>query len=216
MTRKPTNGDVALGVNRAIDRRDFLNGVAVTAGLIGSGLAGAAAAWPQDEPSYDPAVLTGLRGDHPGSFEAAHRPARRRFLVPRHAPLEDTGEAFCDLIIVGAGISGLSAAWFYRQSRPDARILILDNHDDFGGHAKRNAFHLDGRLQLLNGGTLEIDSPRPYSPAADGLIKALGIDPPALAKAFDRRQVYSDLGLSYGFFFDRETFGTDRLVAGAP
>ena len=51
------------------------------------------------------------------------------------------GEEF-DLVVVGGGISGLAAAYFYRQARPNARILILDNHDDFGGHAKRNEFHV--------------------------------------------------------------------------
>ncbi len=100
--------------------------------------------------------------------------------------------------------------------RPDARILILDNHDDFGGHAKRNEFHLDGKLQLLNGGTLEIDSPRPYSPQAAGLLKTLGIDPVALTKACDRDELYPSLGLAHGVFFDKETFGVDRTVAGAP
>ena len=89
-------------------------------------------------------------------------------------------------MVVGGGISGLSAAYFYRAARPNAQILILDNHDDFGGHAKRNEFHLGGKLQLLNGGTLEIDSPRPYSAVADGLLKTLGIDPPALSKACDQ------------------------------
>ncbi|MEM1001414.1 MAG: FAD-dependent oxidoreductase, partial [Bacteroidota bacterium] len=31
-----------------------------------------------------------------------------------------------DLIVVGAGISGLAAAWFYRREHPDARILLLE------------------------------------------------------------------------------------------
>ena len=92
--------------------------------------------------------------------------------------------------MVGAGISGLAAAHFYRSARPDANILILDNHDDFGGHAKRNEFHLGGKLHLLNGGTLEIDSPRPYSSVADGLLKDLGVDPVALSKACDRDELY--------------------------
>ena len=166
-------------------------------------------AWPQDRPDYYPPMLTGMRGSHPGSLRERPRPARRRFLVG-HTALGDTGETY-DLVVVGGGISGLAAAYFYRAARPDARILILDNHDDFGGHAKRNEFHLDGKLHLLNGGTLEIDSPYPYSPAADGLLKALGIDPPALAKACDRDEVYPALGLRHGVFFDKETFGVDRL-----
>ena len=127
------------------------------------------------------------------------------------APVE-TGESY-DLVVVGAGISGLAAAWFYRQQQPDARILILDNHDDFGGHAKRNEFHDGGRFNLANGGTLAIDSPRPYSAVADGLIRALGIDPVGM-KSIEKRDVYGSLGLKRGFFFDRETFGADALVTG--
>jgi spermidine dehydrogenase len=59
-----------------------------------------------------------------------------------------------------------------------------------------------------------IDSPRPYSAVASGLLKALGIDPVALSKQSNRPEVYEKLG--QGVFFDRATFGSDRLVAGLP
>jgi spermidine dehydrogenase len=221
MAGKGRWSDEALGMGRPIDRRDFLNGVAVAVGALGTGLGAGAAvaeaaggAWPQDRPGYYPPVLTGLRGSHPGSFENAHA-LRDGDFWSRHSGVEDTGEHY-DLIVVGGGISGLSAAYFYRARRPDARVLILDNHDDFGGHAKRNEFHLDGKLHLMNGGTLEIDSPRPYSPVADGLLKSLGIDPVALTKQCDRDELYPSLGMGAGVYFDRETFGADRLVGGAP
>ena len=125
-----------------------------------------------------------------------------------------TGETF-DLVVVGGGISGLAAAYFYRKlAGNSARILILDNHDDFGGHAKRNEFRPGGRLLLANGGTLAIESPFPYSPVAKGVMDDLGIDPTALqAKCYDR-EVYR--GLQGAVFFDKETFGTDRLVVGRP
>jgi spermidine dehydrogenase len=225
MSDKPRWSDKALGMDRPIDRRDFLNGLAVgigaLGGAIGAGFGATAAAaqaaaspWPQDQTGYYPPVLDGLRGSHAGSFEAAHALRDGDFWA-NNAALTDTNERY-DLVIVGGGISGLSAAHFYRASRPDAKILILDNHDDFGGHAKRNEFHLGGKLHLMNGGTLEIDSPRPYSPIADGLLKTLGIDPDALTKACDRDDLYPSLGLGRGVFFDKETFGEDRLVTGAP
>jgi len=218
MSNDRSFSDKALGMHRPIGRRDFLNGVAVGVGVLGSGLAGvssaaAAAAWPQDQADYYPPELTGMRGSHPGSFENAHRVRDGDFWDGRGAA-EDSGERY-DLVIVGGGISGLSAAHFYRAANPNARILILDNHDDFGGHAKRNEFHLDGRLHLMNGGTLEIDSPRPYSAVAGGLLKTLGVDPVALTRDCDKPR-YADMGLKHGVFFDKETFGVDKLVAGAP
>jgi len=218
MAGRRRRSDRALGMDRTIDRRDFLNGVAVAIGAIGAPGIGLAAdpatPWPQDQPGYYPPILNGLRGSHPGSFESAHALRDGDFWSQAPAP-EDTGERY-DLVVVGGGISGLSAAHFYRAAKPGAKILILDNHDDFGGHAKRNEFHLDGKLHLLNGGTLEIDSPRPYSAVADGLLKTLGIDPPALNAACDKDELYPSLGMGRGVFFDRETFGEDRMVAGAP
>jgi len=113
------------------------------------------------------------------------------------------------------GISGLAAAYFYRaRTSPSARILILDNHDDFGGHAKRNELTAGGRMLLANGGTWAIESPYSYSQEAAGLMKELGIDPAALETKCADRNVYRGLGTAT--FFDKETFGADRLVTGQP
>jgi spermidine dehydrogenase len=219
---KDSPRDRALGMDRLIDRRDFLNGVAMSAASLSAAMAmsgcahmsgtGAANAPTATTAENYPPARNGLRGSHPGAFETAHAVRDGTFgrTAEPPAPTDDT----YDLVVVGAGISGLSAAYFYRQARPNARILILDNHDDFGGHAKRNEFTLGGKLHLLNGGTELIDSPRAYSPVASGLLKDLGIDPVKLAKDCEKNEIYA--GLKPATFFDKETFGADRLVVGGP
>ena len=197
----------------SISRRDFLNGAALTiaAGLTPAAQVGAQVA---AQPVRYPPALTGLRGQHAGSFEAAHAQAydRTRFRLD-DAPIEER----YDLVVVGAGISGLAAAWFYRRAAgPSARILVLDNHDDFGGHAKRNEFTLDGRLVLGYGGSESIDSPGTnYSYVAKALLRELGVEIARFESAFDRT-FYSSRGLARGLFFPREAFGRDVLVAGEP
>jgi spermidine dehydrogenase len=170
------------------------------------------AATGQDALGYYPPTLTGMRGSHPGSFETAHAVRDGDFWENAGKPV-DTGENY-DLIVVGGGISGLAAAYFYRKQTPSVRILILDNHDDFGGHAKRNEFRPGGRLLLTNGGTVAIESPFPYSKQARELIAELGIDPPAFQKEYTDRDAYQGMGFAY--FFDKETFEAERLVTGAP
>jgi len=219
------SGDRDLGMSGDITRRDFLNGMAVgvagamsvpalsEAGLVGreSGQAGTAATL---NPASYPPARTGMRGSHAGSFEVAHRVRDARAWKDAAA---DTGERY-DLVVVGGGISGLSAAHYFRAAvGPEARVLVLDNHDDFGGHAKRNEFTHDGRMLMLNGGTLNIEAPQQYSDVAMGLLRRIGVD----IDRFERdtaqdRATYQRMGLRNAVFFPKERFGEDRLVAGTP
>jgi spermidine dehydrogenase len=199
--------DRYLGMDRAITRRDFINGAAVMVGgtlLAGRYVCGnSAETEPQNQAGYDPPKLTGMRGSPPGSFETSHALRDGTFWGTAASP-SNTKELY-DLVIVGAGISGLAAAHVFRERAGEsARILILENHDDFGGHAKRNEFHLGGKLQLCNGGTFLIDSPTPYSSQADGLLKKLGIDPPKLEEATTDHKLYRSLGLKSAIFFNKE------------
>jgi spermidine dehydrogenase len=206
-----------------ITRRDFLNGVAIAiaGGVAGielaaagtpaaagtSAAAGAAASGAAADPNYPP-NRSGLRGSHAGSFEAAHR-----LRDGGHFDLAGVAVSeHYDLIVVGAGISGLAAAHFYAQRRPGARILLLDTNDDFGGHAKRNEFDVDGRTLIGYGGTQSIDGPKhKWSAVASALLRDLGIDVQRLGRDFDQI-FYERWNLRRATFFKQETFGTDRIV----
>lgn len=197
--KKPTN--------RGIDRRDFLNGVALTVGgtIVAPDVLGSAFAADTNAP-YPPA-LSGMRGSHPGSFEVAHA-----LVQGAEWTHEDTGEDY-DLVVVGAGISGLSAAYIYRRDvDPDARILILDNHDDFGGHAKRNEFRYKGETLIGFGGTMLMEVPAGYPAVAKQLVEELGI-PYNDDTSFNHYGKLADMGLKAGIFLGKEVFGADHLLA---
>ena len=207
--------DRDLGMHAKITRRDFLDGVAVSAlAGLAAGAAGCAShahstsALQQSE-AYPPET-TGLWGQDNSSYAVMHEIRDGRYWRLAPAP-RATGEHY-DLVVVGAGLSGLAAAYFYRQARPNARILILETRRDFGGHAGRNEFHVNGRLLLSNAGTQSMESPGDYRPSAARLVRELGIDVDRFYRYF-QQQRYDKL--STGIFFNRHTFGRDHFVAGA-
>lgn len=199
-----------LGMGAAITRRDLCQGMALALGaapLLSLPRETVAALLSDD---YYPPALTGLRGMHVGSFEVAHALAREKQVFPR--PDTRTDDIY-DLVIVGAGLSGLAAAWYYRRAHAGARILLLDNHDDFGGHAKRNEFQYQGRTLLCHGGSQSIDTPRAYSRVAKDFLRDLGIDTQRFYRYYDR-EFTKRHGLTTGIFFDREHWGRTALARG--
>ena len=191
-----------------ITRREFIDGVAVSvaASLLPGGLRA------QSAPSFYPPGATGWRGSTPADLQTAHLVRDgKRYALEGLAVDEQY-----DLIVIGAGIGGLAAAHYFHASHPKARVLILENHDEFGGHARRNEFNVDGRVLIGYGGSEAIQSPRGlWSPGARQLLTAIGVDLRQFDTAFNRT-LYPGLGMSRGIFFGREAFGVDRLVRGDP
>lgn len=207
-----SNDDRSLGMHRDISRRDFINGVALTAATLASPMASLAAQADEVtlDGSYPPARL-GMRGSHPGSFEAAHSLRdTRAFNTSTSRRADET----YDLVVVGGGLSGLGAAhYFLKNAGRQAKVLVLDNHDDFGGHAKRNELSYQGRILVADGGTSEIESPSRYNRWALELMRDVGVDLDRYTRANQSSsKIYPSLGLRSGHFFDKETFGSDRLV----
>jgi spermidine dehydrogenase len=207
-----------LGMARRMDRRDFLNGMAIGVGAV-SGAIHARPAHASDRTrggqaagleTYPPRRL-GLRGQHAAAVEAFGAIDAGRYAQFPGIDV-DTNETY-DLVIVGGGLSGLSAAYFWQKALPNQRVLILDNHDDFGGHAKRNEFVYDGRTYVSFGGTMSIATPYPYSYMAKRLVEDLGIDVTKNVEVTNR-VLFDTYDLGPGTFFDKEHFGEDRLVVG--
>jgi spermidine dehydrogenase len=199
-------------VNSTITRRDFLNGVALSAGALATapyhtfalGEPGAAAS------EYYPPLLTGMRGSHKGSFEVAHALAWRG---EKPADYEALDEHY-DLVVVGGGISGLAAAYLYRKKMgAGAKILVLDNHDDFGGHAKRNEFEMGGKTLLGFGGSVNLEQAA-MGPGAYQLLEEIGVDFKVLQDAGAQDYALSNGEAPFGLYLDKQSYGKDQIVAG--
>jgi spermidine dehydrogenase len=204
-------GQQIKSAKRHITRRDYLNGMAVFAVGFATGAVTMRSGFPESDmpveaplteamletsptlPSdYYPPTLTGMRGSHVGSFETAHSLAWRG---ERPAEFADLDEEY-DMVVVGAGISGIAAAYLYQQQAgKDKRILLLDNHDDFGGHAKRNEFHYQGHMILGAGGSGYFGSPSSYAPETKKIIKDAGFDTDELKNSTEPNYYGSPIGL---------------------
>jgi len=210
--KKPS--DKRLGMQRAITRRDFVQGAAVAAGAVlqagavgASGGANASAGAQRMTIADYPPVKTGMRGSHPGAYEIAHALARDGAKFPEPKSTEE----HYDLIVVGAGISGLAAAHYYQKRfGADSKILLLENHDDFGGHAKRNEFHQSGEMVLSLGGTHNLEW-WSFSKTVNAFMQEHGVDCKAMRKQMDF--AYGrDAPNSPAMWFDETTYGVNRLV----
>jgi spermidine dehydrogenase len=142
----------------AVTRRDFVGGT-----LLGAGASLLTMASPgairEAQAQTVKAPMTGLGpewtgpggiGDYAHSngnthevVNAAHAGIRNQEFDKLLRLAEDTGEHY-DVVIVGCGQAGVFAGYTYRKERPNAKVLLLDQHPIFGGEAKQNEFEVDG------------------------------------------------------------------------
>ena len=193
-----------------IARRDFINGTLMVAGASmlpfkSSSQAVMAAL----NPEYYPPALTGLRGSHPGSNEHAHSQALTK--QTDWGPTTDLKEEY-DLVVVGGGLSGLSAAYFYQQEHGrDKKVLILDNHDDFGGHAKRNEHTIGRDTRISYGGSQSLVQPNHAHEIVRNLLEDIGIDLDRFKTAYDT-DFFKRHNLGAVTYFNKRIFGEDKVV----
>ena len=193
-----------------ITRRDFINGTLMVAGssMLPSA-ASSQAAMAALDPSYYPPARTGLRGSHPGSNDHAH--SRAWAGRSDWGPTTKLPEIY-DLVVVGGGLSGLSAAYFYQQKHgTDKKVLILDNHDDFGGHAKRNEHTINGNMRISYGGSQSIVEPNHANKVVLDLLEDIGVDLDRFKTAYDT-DFFKRHDLGGVTYFNEEVFGEDKVV----
>lgn len=211
----------SVGPGTDITRRDFLNGT-----LLGAG------AMLLDLPA--PSAMLGANSDwngYGGVGDYAHsngntwqvmsvghevRDGRYDHIDP---PAQDTGETF-DLVVVGGGLSGLGAAYFFAKQRPAQKCLILENHPIFGGEAKQNEFIVNGQRLIGPQGSNNFGFPQRPGTISYELFAELGLprhfehqswDPKLKPMIFAKDnygfQIWADKGPNFGFFFDANSAG---------
>lgn len=170
-TAKNSASQPALGLDRDITRRDFLNSTLLASGGLLLNAASPAQLLAQhgsNQSADDDWTGYGGVGDYSKSngntmpvIQAGHRIRDAEFETGTN--VVETGETY-DCVVVGGGISGLAAALIFQQlAGKDKNCLVIDNHPIFGGEAKRNEFLVDGHRLMAHQGSAFFPVPYPHS-----------------------------------------------------
>ena len=158
-----------------MDRRDFLNSTLLASGSVLLGAVTPASLLAEsDWTGY--AGIGDYASSNGNTYEVmtAGHAIRDRKYEGKPPEITDTGETF-DCVVVGGGISGLSAALFFARARAGRTCLVLDNHPIFGGEAKRNEFEVDGKRLMVHQGSAACFPPL-RSDYLAGFYDSIGID----------------------------------------
>lgn len=196
----------------SLSRRDFVNGVLIASSALGGGAlaqvhASTTAVQPPacDGPiGRDPRVLRG--GNLQTTFNVAHWMRDGRLGFDRDAvtllpgcdgldgrfPIAEDSEIY-DVVIVGAGLAGLTGAFCLLQDRPGIRILLVEASPRIGG----NAAHDEGPPLPFAASTAGSYCLAPSTDVQRRLYRTLGIE-------WERHRIEAPV---YSYFFDTHTPG---------
>jgi spermidine dehydrogenase len=202
-------------MDQRITRRDFCNAGLLAAGAILLETAAPLRLLARNEPWDGYGGVGDYATSHGNTADvvrAAHQIRDGLFDNPPAGAI-DTGEVF-DCVVIGGGMSGLSAAYHFKKANESATCLVIENHPIFGGESKQNEFIVRGQRLIGPQGANEFDIP--IDPKEDGyeLYRELGVprsfsyqnwDAQLGRLDFDRTNYGFQIWLdspSFGFFFD--------------
>ena len=235
MKKDNKNEDLLLGLNKKIDRRDFLNSSLLGAGSVLYSMSAPSTLFAQNDNISLPDQVgdnwygyggvgdsKSSHGNTPEILRGAHA-VRDGLLSKSNLKNIPSSEEF-DLVIVGGGLAGLGAAQRFTELYPGKKCLILENHPIFGGEAKRNEFNVNGHILTAPQGSNSFYYKTKNSDIKEDLkyIKMLNIpdeftygnmpnnkDNLVFAQEHYDVQMWGEELISKGYFVDKQSYGVD-------
>ena len=235
MKKDNKNEDLLLGLNKKIDRRDFLNSSLLGAGSVLYSMSAPSTLFAQNDNISLPDQVGDnwygyggvgdsrySHGNTPEILRGAHA-VRDGLLSKSNIKNIPSSEEY-DLVIVGGGLAGLGAAQRFTELYPGKKCLILENHPIFGGEAKRNEFNVNGHILTAPQGSNSFYYKTKNSDIKEDLkyIKMLNIpdeftygsmpnnkDNLVFAQEHYDVQMWGEELISKGYFVDKQSHGVD-------
>ena len=128
----------------------------------------------------------------------------------------DTNNDF-DLIVVGAGLSGLAAAYYWcTRVDASAKILLIDASSRIGGSSVDHNFEVNGRAMSAPGGAQELVFPASFSSTVRSTLAAIGIDIDSLATKVDSSHYAHRGAKNHAFCFSADQWQQDGIAIWNP